>query len=297
MTQSTPPSQTNATTTPHDQFDGEEVELHAPQLYAYGEVAEPVVGLDAIDDAAFERYQQDGFLAIEGAFSEAQVEAARRGIHDLILGRIAGEYDVQFEAGARDRLGQLTAEQREAAVRKLMKFGEVEPGVAAMAKDPTLLGVLRKLLGNREPRRFQDMALLKPPHGREKPWHQDKAYFNIRPDEPVVGVWIALDEATPENGCMHVVPGSHRHGPVVHFRRRDWQICDTEMAGKPITAVPLKPGGLMLFDGLLQHGTPYNPTDQRRRALQYHYCPADAEWTDQESRLAVFGSEGKDVEC
>ena len=56
------------------------------------------------------------------------------------------------------------------------------------------------------------MALLKPPRGREKPWHQDHAYFNLPLDTPIVGVWIALDEATPENGCMHVIPGSHREG-------------------------------------------------------------------------------------
>ena len=49
--------------------------------------------------------------------------------------------------------------------------------------------------------------------GREKPWHQDKAFFEIDVTSPVVGVWIALDEATPDNGCMHVIPGSHLEGP------------------------------------------------------------------------------------
>ena len=112
-----------------------------------------------------------------------------------------------------------------------------------------------------------------------------------------MGVWIALDDATVENGCMHVLPGSHKEGAVVHFKRRDWQICDTDILGQSITAVPLKAGGLMFFDGLLQHGTPHNPTTQRRRALQFHYCAKDAKWTDEDARLAVFGSEGKDVTC
>ena len=61
--------------------------------------------------------------------------------------------------------------------------------------------------------------------------------------------------------------------------------------------MPLNPGGLMLFDGLLQHGTPHNPTKQRRRALQFHYCAKDAKWINEKARLAVFGPEGKDVTC
>ena len=102
----------------------------------------------------------------------------------------------------------------------------------------------------------QDMALIKPPLvGSEKPWHQDQAYFNIPQGQTVVGVWIALDEAVPENGCMYIIPGSHTEGPVIHFKRRDWQICDTTVAMTAI-AVPLKPGGALLFHCLLHHGTP-----------------------------------------
>ena len=151
-------------------------------------------------------------------------------------------------------------------------------------------------MGNREPKMFQDMALIKPPGGREKPWHQDKAYFNVAVDEPVVGLWIALDEVNVANGCMHMIPGSHREGPIIHFKRRDWQICDTQVRGEQV-AVPLQPGGVLIFDGLIHHGTPHNPTDQRRRALQYHYALQDAVWTDEASRLAVYGEEGKDVTC
>lgn len=62
-------------------------------------------------------------------------------------------------------------------------------------------------------------------------------------------------------------------------------------------AVPFQPGCLLLFDGLTQHGTPYNPTGERRRAVQYHYAPAAVRQTTEEERLALFGSEGKNVEC
>ena len=275
-----------ATDTPHD-----------PNLYRPDTVIEPLDGLDALDEGMIEQFRELGFIAVNHAFTETEVEDAKQGLADLIMGRVEGFDGVSFEPSAKARLSELGLTERELAVRKLMHFTSWDERLNRLADHPKLTPVLEKLLSDREPKLFQDMALLKPPHGREKPWHQDKAYFDVDVNEPVVGVWIALDEATIANGCMHIVPGSHRDGPVVHFKRRDWQICDTEMVGKKVAACPLKPGGLLLFDGLLQHGTPHNHSGQRRRALQYHYAPADAVWRDTDSRLALFGSEGKDVEC
>jgi len=61
--------------------------------------------------------------------------------------------------------------------------------------------------------------------------------------------------------------------------------------------VPLAPGGLLLFDGLIHHGTPANLTQERRRAVQFHYAARSAVWTNEEERLAIFGGEGRGVSC
>ena len=277
-------------------FDAAEALPHAPDLYAYHRLADYAAGFDAVTEAAIERYHRDGFLAIEQGFTDAEVAAAGDGLTDLVMGRYPDFKGIQFERGARARLAQMSLEERQDAVRKLMWFTPVEPRLDALAQHPRLLALVERLLGE-QPVMFQDMALLKPPGGREKPWHQDKAYFTYTAETPVVGVWIAIDEATTENGCMRVRTGSHRAGPMIHFQRRDWQICDTDGREGEVVAAPLQPGGLLLFDGLLQHGTPYNPTGQRRRAVQYHYAPASAQKTADEERLALFGSEGKNVEC
>lgn len=277
-------------------IDKGDATLAAPELYQPRQIISPLPGLDAIDAATLEQYRALGFVSVADVFDTEQVEAARAGLSSLIQGEKPQFDGVQFEQAAAERLEELSPAEREMAVRKLMRFTAHDARLAAISGFAPLLAVVRTLLGDREPKMFQDMALLKPPHGREKPWHQDKAYFSIAVDEPVVGLWIALDEATVANGCMHLVPGSHRDGPVVHFRRRDWQICDTQVR-KDQVAAPLPAGGVLIFDGLLHHGTPPNATDQRRRALQFHYAPADATWTDPDARLAVYGSEGKDVEC
>ncbi len=166
-----------------------------------------------------------------------------------------------------------------------------------MAAHAGLLRTLEQMMGE-APELFQDMALVKPPRfGSEKPWHQDCAYFNVPFGTTVVGVWVALDEATPENGCLHIIPGSHNEGPRIHFKRRDWQICDTDVPVARDTMVPLKPGGCLFWHGLLHHGSPVNRSSARRRALQFHYKPGSCEEITTAERMAVYGSEGKEVTC
>jgi phytanoyl-CoA hydroxylase len=301
MAQTAEPTGTTATSSIVEEVGGLLIDGHGPvghaaDLYAYTHIVQPLPGFDAITEEHLARYHEDGFLAIGNAFSPDEVREGLAGLTDLIMGRYPDFKGIQFERGARARLASLTLEERQDAVRKLMWFVGVEPRLNALAAHPRLLALIQRLLGE-APRLFQDMALLKPPGGREKPWHQDHAYFNFPNGTPVVGVWIALDEATPENGCMRMRPGTHRDGPVIHFQRRDWQICDTDQRARPVVAVPLPPGGCLLFDGLCQHGTPYNPTSERRRAVQFHYAPASAQRTDDAERLATFGSEGKEVEC
>ena len=271
--------------------------LEPPDLYNRERIAEKLDGWDALGEAAAARYREQGFLVIGNAFGDAQVEAARQDLSDLIMGRVEGFAGIKFERWARDKLDQLALEERESAVRKLMDFVQHGDGLRSIAEDARFLGALRRLLGDQTPSCFQEMALLKPPRGVEKPWHQDKAYFDYDVRVPVVGAWIALDEATKENGCMHFIAGSHREGPIIHFQRRDWQICDTEMQGRPAVAAPVSAGDCILFDGLVHHGTPTNRTDKRRRAIQLHYAPAGTIQCATEERLKWFGSEGKDVEC
>ena len=121
--------------------------------------------------------------------------------------------------------------------------------------------------------------------------------FNLPLDTRIVGLWIALDEVTPANGCMYLLPGRHREGPKVHFKRRDWQICDDQLAGRRRVAAPMRAGDALLFDAKLPHGMPTNRTDQTRWAVQLHFVPRSVAETGDDARLAVFGSEGKNVTC
>ena len=289
---------TAAPALPAAEFD-HGAELHAPELYQpEAGTAHSVATLDDIGPSEIAFYRERGYLVVREAFTPAEVASALAGVVALIMGKVPSFNGITFEAGAKAILPTLSVEQRQDAVRKVWFFVNHEARLKAISHHAKVLAAVRKLMGDREPEMFQDMCLVKPPRlGREKPWHQDHAYFDYPLGTPVVGTWIALDAATIENGCMQLLPGRHREGPIVHFQRRDWQICDNVILGTRSVAAPLPPGGMLFFDGLLPHGTPHNASANRRRALQFHYAPAGITKTTAEERMKHFGSEGKNVSC
>ena len=267
-------------------------------LYAPEVLIEPIPSFDDITDSIRDQYFELGFISVARAFSPGKIDAARQALVDLVNSDIPDGTQLQFESEAKDILENLSPEEKQDYVRKFMWFSHLNQATIDIMYDPGLISVVETLLEG-ECEMFQDMALFKPPgFGREKPWHQDHAYFNVPFGTKVVGVWIALDDTFPENGCMHFLPGGHKDGPMPHWDRRDWQICDADVLGKTgQVATPLPAGGCLIFDGLTPHGTPTNKSNARRRALQYHYVLKGTPRTSSEERIAIFGDEGKNVSC
>ena len=294
-----------------------------PALYEPAAEAVGVDGYAAVGEAQIQQYGRQGFLVIRGAFSEAEVSVALGELDRMLrsddpdCSRVYYEGSIKAELADQDVGGQrvapqsiseyalgkladdpppIPADQRVCYIRKVAGFTHAHEPLTSLARQPAMLGLLERMAG--EPvKLFQDMCLIKPPGGREKAWHQDHAYFNVALETQIFGAWIAMHDSTRENGCMCVLAGAHRDGPRVHFHRRDWQICDEDIVGQGPTAVPMRAGDLLLFDGKLPHGTPQNNTDKHRWAAQFHYIPLSAIETDDEARMAIFGSEGKDVTC
>jgi len=266
-------------------------------LYQFNKVPKSIGGgFDKVTTEHVESFHHHGYLVVNDAFDLTEVQQGKQGIHNLINQRHPGFQGIQIEPRLIKERGNLTQNQRIQSVRKVFNFLETEPLLKNLFYAPKLLKVVTEIV-NDYPVYLQDMALLKPAgFGTEKPWHQDCAYFNFSLDVTVVGVWIALDEAKPENGCMHIIPGSHKK-PTIHFKKRDWQICDTDIERQNVVVVPLKPGGVLFFHGLIHHGTPANQSDQKRWALQFHYRPKNASEISGDDRLAIFGNQGKNVSC
>lgn len=111
------------------------------------------------------------------------------------------------------------------------------------------------------------------------PWHQDGNYWPIHP-LAACSVWIAVDEASPENGCMRVVPGSHRLGLLAHQSDDDPDLALNEaLSDKTFDAgtavdVALKPGQISLHDVNLVHGSDANRSAKRRAGMVLRFMPA-----------------------
>jgi len=104
-------------------------------------------------------------------------------------------------------------------------------------------------------------------------WHQDNGYTFIEP-QAYVTCWIALDDATPENGCISVMPGMHRTGTLAHRNTPIGFECwgDFDRA----VDLPIRAGDVAVFSSLTPHATRINTTDEVRRAYIVQYCPDGA---------------------
>lgn len=238
-------------------------------------------------------YKDQGYLIVDDLLTAEEVEGALEEIGDIIHQRLSGP-KIQFSKPVDEGW---TPEERELAVRKIYNYVRYAPRLGAIARHPAIIERVENLLGDKAVL-VGEQGLLKPPFGGgEKPWHQDMAYGGLFFKKHIVTVWIALDEANLDNGCMHLIPRSHLQGGVPHFMIRDWQMCDTHVEVEKDTAVCLKPGGALLFSGLLQHGTPANFSPHKRRALQLRYAPASAELMDKEQFKLMFTGEMMDADC
>ncbi|MGW8363814.1 phytanoyl-CoA dioxygenase family protein [Streptomyces wedmorensis] len=144
----------------------------------------------------------------------------------------------------------------------------------------------------------------KPPVvGSAKPWHQDLAFAppGFGADEHgIVTVWIALEPATPRNGCLEFLPGSHVLGLLPHTGDRERlpgeapraaavepHIADADLPGTEPVAVPLSPGSAVLFDGMVVHRSAPNTTAaEPRTAVSFVYRVPRPSWTRREPAAA-----------
>ncbi len=223
-----------------------------------------------IDDQRLEQYREHGYFTVENLFTADEVEGVRKEITKIVdrYPDVPKEL-VQIEPTV--VRGEHTPESVELGVRKLFRMTRHNDFFHNLAFHPKMVQIARTLLGP-DIKLLQSMLLMKPPHfGGIKIWHQDNAYFRLTPNH-VFGFWVACDDATVENGCMQIVPGSHKGGIAEHGGVND----DYGLLHPPpfeaALPIPLKAGDALVFHGEIFHYTPPNRTARRRRAVQYHYA-------------------------
>lgn len=152
-----------------------------------------------------------------------------------------------------------------------------------LSRNPAITGPLEDLIGP-DILVWASRLWIKEPHdGKFVTWHQDMAYFGIEPQE-LLSVWIALTDATPANGSMRFVPGSHV-APLSHVETRDPDNLLSRGQAVPDVDVSeavdlvLRPGEFSIHHGNLLHGSEPNESDDRRIGFSLMVMPAHAKST------------------
>jgi phytanoyl-CoA hydroxylase len=229
----------------------------------------------SIDRNVVEQYHERGYFTVESLLAPEEVAAICAEVTRIVDSRdeLPAEL-IQWERQVAS--GEYRPPTPEFGVRKLFRMAKHVELFRDLAFHLKLTEIATAILGP-ELLLMQSMLLMKPPNcSTDKVWHQDNAYFHLSPCD-VFGIWIACDEATVENGCMHIVPGSHKRGLRQHAGGGDEYGCVQPPKPDDVLPVPLQPGDALIFHGELLHHTPANRTQRRRRAVQYHYATANCQ--------------------
>jgi phytanoyl-CoA hydroxylase len=227
-------------------------------------------------------WRKDGFFYMRGMVApelvrqiEAEVIAAIRADppqhHSDEIAYLSGS-DYYIYPEKRPSATAINPEDRIAKVFNCHVFGATR----AIAERRDIVDIVAQLLGEPDIDCFQSQFIFKNPGVIGQPWHQDSYYFRFD-RQPQVGVWLALSEATLENGCLWVVPGSHAKREIfehVPDRRpaanRGYQEIVNQDVSRQVPAL-MQPGDVLFFDSYLMHQSTDNVAKVRRAAMVYHY--------------------------
>lgn len=221
-------------------------------------------------------FWKNGFLAVEQISTPEEIEVMRAAYDKIFQQRAGRDEGNQFDLAGSDEEG------KEAALPQILNPAKYAPELKDTQAEANARAISEQLFA-----RVGDVAnvgggvahaIFKPAHsGATTPWHQDEAYWGPEFEYNSLSVWMPLQAATLENGCMQFIPGTHQwdvkqhhsinHDPRIHGLEIEPEFIDESKA----VACPLPPGGCTLHLSRTMHYTGPNKSDIPRRALIMSY--------------------------
>lgn len=225
-----------------------------------------------------QQFVDDGFVVVNDAVSRADLDAIVADAAKFAR----GEYPVINPPALPDGASDDEALQHVLAVHFPHWVSQV---ALDMINHPGIAGVVHQIAGahlahwDGAVKCCQSMLFVKGPGMPGQAWHQDERYIPTR-DRSLLGAWLAIDDATVDNGCLWVVPGSHRNGYLwpagPHGDADEYDTSDQAYGFDDSRAIPVEvpAGSVVFFNGYLLHRSLKNRTAGFRRALVFHYMNA-----------------------
>ena len=225
-----------------------------------------------LSDAQYEQFQRDGYLVVPNFLTQDELQGVRDDIQAILDANASLEHD---DHGLNlERVDGRTFEE-DAVVAGPGLVRKITPSMTRIATagqiftSEKMLDCMEDVMGT-DIYYHSSKAMLKPAHGGSaKPWHQDAAYWREYGSNQIT-IWIAIHDATEENGCVWAIPGSHKLGLIPHVKR-ELQVEESRIDLAKAAPVEVPAGGLLIFHSLVLHMSHTNHSDKPRWAIICDY--------------------------
>jgi phytanoyl-CoA hydroxylase len=221
-------------------------------------------------------YQENGYVVIENFLTVDELAAWREAVTEAIVNRKGLKMPVKdIKIDENDGINK-DADYFNNVFDQLLNLWQTNDKVKDIMLDERIGKMAANLSGADGIRIWHDQALIKKPWANPTSWHLDTPFWSFS-DRSAISIWVALDDATYENGCLFFIPGSHQQTSF-----------DNPGIGKNMSAIfefypqfkttrsvaaPMKAGSCSFHNGLTIHGANANMTPGFRRAMTCAYMP------------------------
>jgi phytanoyl-CoA hydroxylase len=224
-----------------------------------------------LTESQVQQYQNDGFIHIPGFLSPEEVATLKGAVVETARAmgkkKVAGE-GMDWEDKGEDFYSQVFTQR--------LNLWKINDTVKRFMLNPELGKMACRLEGIEGVRIWHDQTLIKEPFANGTSWHLDVPYWSFS-SRHAISIWIALEDATPYNGCMCFIPGSQKlatyENVAIGQNMGDLFKLYPKMGEIDPVPVPMKAGDCSFHNGLTAHGAGANMTRGRRIAMTCGYMP------------------------
>ncbi|MEM7077295.1 MAG: phytanoyl-CoA dioxygenase family protein [Pseudomonadota bacterium] len=224
----------------------------------------PAAPFALVSQAQADAYDRLGGFVLEDAFSSAEVDAVLAALDPLEAQANAALRKKSDAAPSIARADEIIFDAHVVTRSEVLREFATHSVFVALCQD--LIGPAVRLY-------WDQLVYKRPGTVDEFPWHQDNGYTYVEPQHYLT-CWVALTDATPDNGCPWIAPGVHRQGTLRHR----WTDIGFRCLERPEDALPLpaRAGSVVVFSSLTPHMTGPNLTDEVRKSYILQYAPDGA---------------------
>jgi hypothetical protein len=236
-------------------------------------------------------FAEQGYLCLGPVLSAGALGDLQQRIDDIMLGRVRYKnMRLQYYDEESGKLRRTMGNEIASLSYRRIDDLEQDPLFLAYMQQELYHQIVRRYIGE-DVAVFRSMFMNKPAYWDQTlPWHQDIGQGWGIDDNPTITIWLALDEATAANGCMQIVPSSHRHG-VINEKHMLPPEKEAEYAPpQEVIDLEVAAGEAVLLHNFLLHRSGENPTSDTRRAFSMTFMDAEVRTLDTGQKFpVVFG--------